>query len=54
MSLADLVPLLLETRMEAPRVREPSHFSRAAWRARNREHLRQYKREWKAKRKAKS
>lgn len=54
MSLADLVPVLLATRMEAPQQTswERARALRQQWRDRNRERLRAYKREWMAKRKA--
>ena len=55
MSLADLVPAILLTRKEAPKEQTESGYAARArrWRAKNRDRLREYKRQWVAMRRAK-
>lgn len=48
MSLSDLLPVLEHTRMERQRIGKAE--SQRRWAAKNREHLRKYKREWNAQR----
>jgi|GEM_PF-6337520 len=52
MSLADLVPVVLASKMVREETKEPGMpASRRRWQLKNREHLRAYKREWDRKRK---